>query len=62
MKKPWQSKTIWLNIILALTALIPSVHDFIVARPELLALFFAGVNMILRLVSKDKIQLLDDAA
>lgn len=57
MKKPWQSKVIWTNLILAIAAFIPDVHEFLLQRPELLALFFGGVNMLLRLVTKEKIQL-----
>jgi len=56
-KKPYQSKTIWINFILAATAFIPSVHEFLSSHPELIVFGFSGINMILRLVTKDKIQL-----
>lgn len=60
-KKPWQSKTIWINLILALAAMLaPQVQSYIVAHPEMVAIVFSVVNMILRLVTQGKIQISDD--
>lgn len=59
-KKPWFSKTLILNLVLALSAMfLPSVKDYIVAHPEGVTLAFTGLNMVLRLISKDTISLAD---
>jgi len=57
-KKPWQSKTIILNTVLALAAMFyPPVATYISTHPEVVAGVFAVLNIILRFVSKDKIGL-----
>jgi hypothetical protein len=58
-KKPWLSKTLWINVIMAVVAFIPPVSAWIVAHPDVLVIGFTLVNVILRLVSKDKISLQD---
>ncbi len=58
-KQVWQSKTVWTNLILAILAFIPDAQAYVVAHPEVFVLAFAGVNVILRLVTKDAIQILD---
>ncbi len=60
VKKPWLSKTIWVNLIVAVAAMVyPPVQDYIVAHPEVVMLVFSAVNIVLRLVTKDAIQILD---
>lgn len=60
MKKPWQSKTMWLNALGAVSALfIPGVAAWISAHPAELTMVWAGLNMALRYLSKDKITLGD---
>lgn len=59
MKKPWQSKTIWANLILALSAFVPSVQDWMLAHPTVLPALFTVANIALRLITKEKISLLD---
>lgn len=54
-KKPWLSKTIWINVILALVSFYPPVHDYLKANPEAFAMVFAVVNVILRLITKKEI-------
>lgn len=54
-KKPWQSKTLIANLILAVLAFFPAVKDHVTA--EQLGMIFAIVNAGLRLVTKDKISL-----
>ena len=58
-KKPWMSKTIWVNMILAMVAIIsawvPQVGTIV--SPETVAMVMAMINMILRLVTKDALVL-----
>lgn len=57
-KRPWLSKTLWMNLIMAICAMfLPSVSDFIAQNPEVTMAFWSGVNFLLRLISKDQIQL-----
>jgi hypothetical protein len=59
-KKPWFSKTLILNLVVALCAMfIPSAASYIQAHPEGVTMGFAVVNMLLRLISKDAISLQD---
>lgn len=60
-KKPWLSKTLWVNLLMAVFALVwQPAAEFIAANPETVAVIFTGINMILRLVTKEKIVLIDD--
>lgn len=54
-KKPWLSKTIWTNVILALVSFFPPVHDYLKANPETLVFIFSIANVILRLITKKEI-------
>lgn len=57
-KKPWQSKTLWTNVIIAVVAIAsPPAHAWISAHPEAFAAAFGVINVILRMVTKDAIQL-----
>lgn len=57
-KKPWQSKTILVNFAAAAGALFyPPVAEWIAANPGILASAFAVLNILLRLVTKDRIGL-----
>lgn len=57
-KKPWLSKTIWLNLIAAVLALVyPPASAWLAANAEITLGFFGGLNILLRLISKDKISL-----
>jgi len=56
-KPSYLSKTLWINVIMAGTAFIPGVHEWLSHNPEAIGLFFAGVNFVLRFISKDKITL-----
>lgn len=57
-KKPWQSKTLLLNAIVAVLALVhPASAQFISAHPGEVALAFSLLNMALRLISKERISL-----
>ena len=57
-KKPWQSKTILLNFICAASALfIPSVGEWVNAHPLEVTSLFSILNIVLRVISKDKISI-----
>lgn len=55
-KKPWLSKTLITNFIVAVVAIVsPQAQDWIVANPEVFAVGFSVINAILRLVTKEQI-------
>lgn len=56
-KSPLKSKTLWVNLLFAVLAFIPPVQTFLVAQPELVGIIVAGVNVLLRMLTKNKIQL-----
>lgn len=56
MKKPWLSKTLLANAAVAVMAVL-GLNEKIDLSAEQIALGLAGINMILRLVTKDKIGL-----
>ena len=63
-KKPWQSKTVVVNAILAalgvISAFIPSlsfIGDFIKNHAELIATIWGVLNIALRFITKDRISL-----
>lgn len=57
-KSLFKSKTFWSNIVLALLPLFPAVNEAVVKQPELLGYAFAVVNVVLRIISKEKVVLL----
>lgn len=56
-KSLFKSKTVAVNTIVALTALYPPAATLVAAHPQETLLVLAGVNLILRLVTKKKIQI-----
>ena len=54
-KKPWYSKSVWTNLVIALAAFYPPVSEFIVSNPTLVVAAFGVVNVVLRLITKEKI-------
>ena len=57
-KKPWLSKTLWVNAIVAVSAMIyPPASEWVSAHPDVVVSVFAGINILLRLVTKDAIGL-----
>jgi hypothetical protein len=54
-KSPILSKTLWSALIVAASAFVPSVHDFIVSQPESYAVVLGILFGALRLISKGKI-------
>jgi hypothetical protein len=56
-KKLWKSKTLWVNLVMAVAAFIPGVGEMISQNPEAAGSLVAVVNVILRLVTKEKVSL-----
>tara|TARA_Y100001972_G_scaffold52078_2_gene63773 strand:- start:3199 stop:3381 length:183 start_codon:yes stop_codon:yes gene_type:complete len=56
-KKPWSSKTMWVNLLVAVSAMIPYGPIQELLTEANLVMILSVVNMVLRLVSKDKIGL-----
>lgn len=54
-KKPWQSKTLWANAIVAVAAFFPPATSWISQNPEGFSLVLGGLNMLLRVVSEKKV-------
>ena len=55
MKSPFKSKTLWVNFIGAVVSFFPSVSK--VLSPDQVLLVMSLANVVLRLVTKDKIGL-----
>ncbi len=57
-KKPWQSKTIITNVVVAIVAFF---GDKYVAQftPESIMMFLGAINIVLRMITKDKIGLVE---
>lgn len=60
-KKPWFSKTLWLNAIMAAAALagLGGVNEYLQGHGEVVIGAWSLLNILLRLISKDKISLAD---
>ncbi len=56
-KKPWQSKTNYVALVIAIAAFFPQVQLFIAANPEAFASGVSVVFMILRQISSGKISI-----
>lgn len=52
-KKPWQSKTLWVNLIMASVSFFPAISGLV--NPEAVSTIFMVVNTILRFATKDKL-------
>lgn len=59
-KKWWASKSIWVNMIMAIVAIfsaaLPEVELFEKVTPEVFISIFSGVNMLLRFVTTKPIE------
>jgi hypothetical protein len=56
-KKPWQSKTNWVALIVALSAFVPSVGEMIAKNPEAFSMAVGAVFGFLRVITKEKISI-----
>lgn len=60
IKKPWLSKTLILNFLVATLAIFwPAGKEFIATHGDITLAVFSGVNFLLRLITSDKISLED---
>lgn len=55
VKKPWQSKTLWANLLMAVASFFPQVSGIL--TPEVLGTIFMVVNTGLRFVTDKKISI-----
>ena len=54
--KAWyKSKTYYVNLIMVAAVMVPKEYHPFIMSPEIQALVFGGVNLILRTITKDKI-------
>jgi len=51
------SKTFWVQVLAVVAVIVPKSHDFIVSNLGESAAIWAVINMVLRVVSKDKLSL-----
>jgi len=56
-KPLYLSRTLWINLIMAVAAFIPGVGVWIAAHPDLFAGAFSVINIVLRLITKDKLSI-----
>lgn len=56
-KKPWLSKTVWVNAIMAGVAFIPGVAEKLSVESAIMLMSVIGMG--LRMVTKDKVSLLE---
>lgn len=54
-KKPWQSKTNWIALIVAISSFYPPLTQLISSNPETFASVVSGIFLFLRLITKEKI-------
>lgn len=53
----WQSKTFWVQILGCVALAVPASHDFILNNLGESGAAWAVINMIVRVISKDKISI-----
>tara|TARA_R100001594_G_scaffold142425_1_gene189316 strand:- start:106 stop:282 length:177 start_codon:yes stop_codon:yes gene_type:complete len=58
MKKPWESKTLWANCVVGLLA-VSGLREKLSIGEDQVLMVLAVVNMVLRLVTKDKVGLVE---
>ena len=54
-KNPLQSKTVWVNAIMAIAAFFPAIQSALQSNPTILIIAFSVINIILRLITKKEI-------
>ncbi len=56
-RKPWQSKTVWAAVAMALLAFFPEANAFVKDHTEVTMVFGPVVFFLLRLITKGKISI-----
>lgn len=58
MKSIFKSKTIWINILMSASMILPSIANLpsLQVSPEIMGLVLVVVNTVLRLVTKDSLK------
>lgn len=56
-KKPWQSKTLYASLLVALAAFYPPVGDWIKQNPELFSMALGALFAGLRVVTKGRVSI-----
>jgi hypothetical protein len=56
-KRLYKSKTVWVNLVMAVAAFIPGVGEWVSQNAEAAGAIVAGINVVLRLVTKEKVSL-----
>ena len=54
-KKPWESRTMWANVIMVIASFFPIVQDFL--TPDKMIMVMGAVNAGLRMITKDRVSL-----
>lgn len=54
---PYLSKTLWTNAIIAAVAFFPGAQAYVTAHPMIVVEVLAGVNIVLRILTKSKLSL-----
>lgn len=55
--KPWQSKTLWVSLIVAVAPLFPPVQAVLATNPELAGIAVGAVFSVLRLFTKKPVSI-----
>ena len=56
-KKPWYSKTVWVNLVMALVAFVPGAEDWVAHNPQAAVVVGVVVNLFLRAITKQPVSL-----
>lgn len=54
-KSIFLSKTLWMNLVMAIAAFFPVIHEWITANPETYAMAWSVINVGLRLLTKKEL-------
>lgn len=59
MKSIFKSKTIWINVLMSASMILPSIANLpsLQVAPEIMGLVLVVVNTVLRLVTKDSLKI-----
>lgn len=56
-KPVYLSKTVWTNLLLAVAVFYGPASQYLQGHPDILAIVFSGVNLVLRFATKAKLAL-----